>query len=295
MDLNYQLDHKIRTAKEFEAQGKLLHAVQIYTSIIEDFPEFIDAYFNLADLYENLGNIQPAVKILKELLDLDPEDNEVRLFLGQFYLRNMLWDETIEILSYMLPEEEPVVLFFLGYSYFMLEDYELAKINFLNFIDYEAESELIHEANLYIAKIEIKLENYESALQSAKKAEGIYSNFWELNIIYAEIYYQLGMYAHAVPSAEKAMKLNPGEPSIFELAGKIYLKHGDYLKAEKYFRLYIELVENASAENYTKLAEACLKVNKPKDALAYFDIALKLDPLNKFAIEGKKNASSVIK
>jgi hypothetical protein len=38
-----------------------------------------------------------------------------------------------------------------------------------------------------------------------------------------------------------------------------------------------------------------LKSKKTTDALAYFEIALKLDPENRFAIEGKKNADTIIK
>ncbi len=295
MDLNFQLEHKMQLAKDLESQGKKLHAVQIYDSIIGEFPESTEAYFRLANLYEQLGNINPAIKLLRALVNLQPEDNEVRLFLGQFLLKNSLWNDAIEILSYILPEEEPVVSFFIGYAYFVQNEYELAKINFLSFISIENNNELIQEAYIYLAKIELKLKNFEDALKYAKKCDMVYSNFWELNLIYAETYYNMGMYAHGISPIEKAIKLNPAEPSPYEMAGKIYLKIGDYPKAEANFLKYIESIENASSDTYAGLAEACLNNQNPKDAMAYFDIALKLDPANEQAKKGKAKASSILK
>jgi len=290
VELKLQLDHQMKTALSYEGEGKLLHAVQIYTSIIEEHPEFKDAYYNLVRLYEKMGNIISAKELLYSLLEGNSEDIETRLFLGQLLLRNSLWEESIDVLSFISPGEEPVVAFFLGYSHFMLGEFEIAKINFLNFVSVEKYNELFHEAFIYLAKAEIKLEDFKSALEFAKKAEVLYSNFWELNQIYAEIYFNLGMYAHAVGAIEKAIKLNESESSTYQLGGKIYLKLGDYQKAEKYFLKFIELIEEAPSDIYAELAEACFKSGKHIDALAYYEIAIKLDPGNAHAIEGRKNA-----
>jgi tetratricopeptide (TPR) repeat protein len=284
----------MKIAGDYEAEGKPLHALQIYNTLLDDYPDSVEIYFRLANLYEHMGNITSAANLLKEFLENDPENKEVRLFLGQFFLKNLRWDEAVETLSYILPYDEPIVSFFIGYAHFMLEEYELAKINFVNFTSNDKQSELLHEANIYLAKIELIFKNYESALSYAKKAEGMYSNYWELNKIYAETYFNLGMYAHAVDFIEKAIKLNPGESVPYEWAGKIYLKLGDYLKAEKNFLKYVESIADASSDIYTKLAEACLKAQKTQDALAYYDIAIKLDPENKIALAGKDQASLLL-
>jgi tetratricopeptide (TPR) repeat protein len=301
MSERYQIEHKFKVAADFEEQGKPLHAIQIYQNIIDEYPDNIEVYFSLAELYERMGNLPPAFDLLYSRLEETPEDDQIRLFLGQFLLRNSKWEEAIEVLSLILPEEVHVVSFFLGYSHFVLKEYEMAKVNFLKYISFtetadsfNEQIELVHEANLYLSKIEIELGNYEDALRYAKKTDIIYSNFWELNLIYAIIYYNLGMYAHGVVPVEKAIKLNPKEAPSYEWGGKIYLKLGDYLKAEKLFLKYIEHMDNVSSDIYTKLAEACLKASKIKDAMNYFEVALKLDPDNIFAKEGKKNASLIL-
>lgn len=294
MSERYQIDHRMKAAANFEDQGKYLHAIQVYKSIINEYPDFTQVYFYLAELYEKMGNLEPAFNLLYSLLETEPDNNEIRLLLGQFLLRNSKWEEAIEILSLILPDENHIVSFFLGYSHFVLKEYEIAKINFLNYISYNEQTELLHEANLYLAKIEIELGNFESALKYAKRTDIIYSNFWELNLIYGIIYYNLGMYAHGIVPIEKAIKLNSKEAASYEWGGKIYLKLGDYLKAEKFFLKYIENMDSVSSDIYTKLGEACLMASKAKDALTYFDVALKLDPENIFAREGKKNASHIL-
>jgi tetratricopeptide (TPR) repeat protein len=287
LENKYQIEHKLKMAKEFEVQGKLLHALQLYQAIINEFPSETEAYYSLADIYEQTGNIEPAIEILEGLLDDNPENKEVRLFMGQYLLRNNLWNDAIDVLSYILPDEEPLVSFFLGYAYFMLKDYELARINYINFISCKVETELIYEANLHLAKIEIELRNYERALKYAKKSEALYSNFWELNQIYAICYYNLDMNAHAVSPIEKAIKLNPKESSSYKWAGKIYMKLGDFLKAEKKFIQCLENQINFTPDIYVDLAEACLKGKKISDALRYYETAIKLDPENKIAREGQ--------
>ena len=294
MDEN-QIAHKMKLAAEFEMQGKLLHTVQVYNLIINENPEFTDAYFALGEVYEKLGNIEPAILMIKKYLEKDPENKEVRIYLSEFLMRNKRWEEANEVLSYILPEEEPVISFFLGYSHFMQKDYEVARINFINFLKHGDPDEMLQEANLYLAKIDINLKNFKSALEYLQKTKLVYSNFWEWNLLISVTYYNLGMYAHAIKPVQKALELNPKERSASKWAGKIYLRTGDYAKAEKKFLNYIEAGENTEADIYAELAEACLKSKKTTDALAYFEIALKLDPENRLALEGKKNADKVVK
>ncbi len=289
-----QITHKMKLASDFEMQGKFLHAVQIYNSIILEKPEFTDAYFALGEVYEKIGNIEPAIGMIRNFLANNPENREVRIYLSEFLMRNERWDDANEVLSYILPEEEPVISFFLGYSHFMQKDYEVARINFLNFLKHGEPDEMLQEAKLYLAKIDINLKDFKSALEFLKKTEVVYSNFWEWNLLISVTYYNLGMYTHAVVPVQKSLKLNPREKSVKKWAGKIYLRTGDYQKAEKQFLEYIDSGQSTEADIYAELAEACLKSKKPADALAYFEIALKLDPENKFAMDGKKTAGIYI-
>jgi len=173
----------------------------------------------------------------------------------------------------------------------MIKDYEMARINYLSFLSNKADGELSYESYIYLAKIEIELKDFEQALSYAKQSDILYSSFWELHLINAICYYNLGMDAHAVLSIEKAIKLNPKEIKSYEWAGKIFLRLGEYLKAEKYFIKFVESAEEISSETFSDLGEACLNSNKTKSALNYFELALAIDPDNQNAMLGKKNIS----
>lgn len=280
---------KVEKAQRFADEGKTLHAVQLFMKIIEEHPESLEASFSLAGLYEKLENIDAAENILSDLLEENSANKDVRLFFGHFLFRQAKWNETIEVLSFFSPNEIPLASFFIGYSHYMLLEYELARISFENFVNSGKETEFLQDAYIYLAKTHINLTNFDMALLYAKQAEAYYSNYYELHLLFAIIYYYLTMTAHAVTSIEKTLKLNKSDLSVNEWAGKIYLKSGDYKKAEKYLTKFIEESAEVSPEIYSHLGITYLYTNKIKDAENYFNLALKFDPKNKVALEAVKN------
>ncbi len=287
MQIDHRAQFKLKTAREFESQNKLLHASQIYLLLINDYPEFTEPYLHLAEIYENLGKTNSAIDLYEKILKIQPDDKDVKLYYGQFLIRNAQWEKSTKIFSYINTEDNPIVLYFTGYAYFMLKDFELAKINFLSFVISNEKPEIIREAYLYLSKTELELKEFENALRFAKRAEVLFSDYWELYVIYAKIYFNLDMITHAVKAIEKAFRYNTKEPTIFIWAAKIYIKNHNYNKAEKYFKKYIDLSEEISAEDYILMAEVFLHNENYKEALTYFELAIKLDPKNKIASEGK--------
>lgn len=285
-----QIDYKLKKAADFESQGKNLHAVQIYTNLITENPEFPVTYLKLSALYEKMEKSDAAINLLRSYLDDVVDDNEIRLYLGQLLLKHAMWYDAVDVLSSVNPEDQPIVLFFLGFSNYMLKDFNSAKIYFDQFLIKNTSSEFYVETYLYLARINIELNLLEEALQCAQNAEEVSSASWELQLVFSMVYYHKGMYLHSVNSIEKAIKLNSNEFSLYEWAGKAYLKLGDYLKAEEYLLKYINHID-VSSEAYSYLGLACLNAQKLNDAKNYFDKALSIDPSNEIAIEGIKKCS----
>ena len=275
---------KLKLASAFISEGKNLHAVQVYLNLIEE-TEKEEIYFHLAELYEDMGFIDSGKNILSNLVRLK-NNNDVTLYFGQYLLRNSRWIEAIEILN-SISETTPAALFLIAYSYMMLNEFELAKEYFADFITFDEKNDLKQEAKLYLAKIEYELRNYNSALNYATNAQYLYSDFWELNLILAKVYYSLDMFTHAVNPIQKALKLNSKDASVQEFAGKIYYQLQDFKKAEKYFSEFINLSSEVSAEIYTLLAKSFLKQRKMEEANLFFELALQTDPAYQPAIAGK--------
>lgn len=284
-----QLDYQLKKAADFEAQGKFLHAVQVYHSVISQNPNYKIAYIRLATLYDRMGKLDASVNLLRQYIETIEDDKDIRLFLGEIFLKNSRWDEAIEVLSSILVEEQPVVSFFLGYGFFMLKEFHLARVHFTNFLSGDTNSEYHFETYVYLTRLCIELELYEDGLNYVKMAEAIFSN-WETSQLSGIIYYNQGMYYHATISFEKAIKQNDKEIGLLEWAGKAYLRHGDFANAQKYLLKYVNSAE-ASADAYTSLALACLNLQKTEEANGYFEMALALDPQNPVALVGKKKCA----
>ena len=277
--------YKLKLAAAFISEGKNLHAAQIYRKLIEEDGEE-DFYFQLAELYEDMGFVNAGKNILKDLLQIKNNDDNIALFVGRFLLRNSKWFEAIEVLT-PISTSNSLTEFLIGYAYLMLNEFELSKEYFTNYVSADDNSELKQEANLYLAKIEFELHNYNSALDYANKAKYLFSDFWELNLILAKVYYNLNMFAHAVTPIQKAIKLNSKDSVVQEYAGKIYYQLQDYKKAEVFFAQCVELSSEVSAEIYTLLAKSFLKQMKSDEAKMFFDLALRVDPTYEPAITAK--------
>ena len=292
--MDYKFEHKLKTAKEFETAGKILHAIQIYHELIKEFPDAVEPYINLADIYQLAGHKKSAEKVLKLIIDRQPDNYEIQLYYVQLLMQNKDWVRALTLLS-KLSLNDPFVSYLKGYCYFKRSEYEQAKVHLLNFIISDEEPELIHEAYLILAKLEFELYQYENALKYAKKAEVVYNDDSELYLLFTKIYYYLKMYTHSSDSILKAIKLDENEAVLYEWAGKVNLKLDNFIKAKNYFKKHIDLKDNVSADDYTNLADACMRSGELHEALSYFDTAIKLDPENRMALEGKGKASELLK
>ena len=81
---------------------------------------------------------------------------------------------------------------------------------------------------------------------------------------------------------------------MYKWAGKINLKLVDYKKAKKYFEKHIDLKDEITSNDYAYLADACLKSGKLNEALNFYNTAIKLDPENKMALEGKGKTNDLL-
>lgn len=292
---NRQIEFKLNNAKKFAASGKFLHASQLYKSLIEEFPDNAEPYFQLAQLYQDQNLSKESENLLLNYLNENPDRIDVIIYLAQIYLKSSKWNEVVEILTPVTPDEEPYALFLIGYAYFMLEDYEIAKINFENFLKFNNEPELFYETQLFLSKIYLAQSKFNKALEYAEKSEKFYSNYWELKFIYAEIYLSTKMINHAIKNIETCIKMSTANYKVYKLAGEIYYKAKNYIKSEKYFVECISLNENQSTYLYIKLADICIKNKKIDEAVNYYDLVLKMNSKHNIALKGKKNALSLLK
>ncbi|GIK21069.1 MAG: CDC27 family protein [Ignavibacteriaceae bacterium] len=234
-----KVKYKLKLASTYVSEGKNLHAIQIYKRLL-NVKDSVETYYLLAELYENMGFVDSAITLLDQLHSMFPEDIDISLYYGQFLLRNSKWFEAVQVLD-NIKQSSSYVLYLIAYSYLMINEYELSKEYFTDYIKSNDNDELKLRAHLNLAKIEYELKNYDKALDFITKAQFVYSDFWELNLISAKIYYSLKMYNHALTSIEKALKTNANDAGVQEFAGRIFYALEDFEKSEMHFSKAIEL------------------------------------------------------
>ncbi|PIW69080.1 MAG: hypothetical protein COW08_09105 [Ignavibacteriales bacterium CG12_big_fil_rev_8_21_14_0_65_30_8] len=290
----HKIDHKLINANKFIISGKFLHAIQLYKKLIDEFPDELEPYVQLANLYQNQNMKKEAEDLLLGYINKNDNNIDANIILAQIYLKNSNWEKVIEILQPIAPEDESISLFYLGYAYFMLEDNDFAKRYFENFLKYNHEPELFYEAQLFLAKIYLNIGEFNTALTYADKSEKFNSNFWELKYIYAAIYLKLKMLNFAVDNIEACLKLTKPRYNVYKLAGDIYLKADNFKKSEEYYLKCLDVEEKNDIDLFLNLADVSLKNKKFDQSVNYYNLALKLDSKHNIALKGKKNALSLL-
>ncbi|QVY61136.1 tetratricopeptide repeat protein [Cytobacillus gottheilii] len=119
---------KQEQARELLESGHFPKAVEILTSVIEDYPEYWSAYNNLALAYFYLGEVQKASEILNKVLEENPGNLHAlcnRLVFA-FYQRSFteikLLKETLKKIKPMSAEHQ----FKLGATFALTGEYEAA-------------------------------------------------------------------------------------------------------------------------------------------------------------------------
>ncbi|MDO8549668.1 MAG: tetratricopeptide repeat protein [Ignavibacteria bacterium] len=93
-----QINAYYKLARIYES-SKPLQAIEIYnklTSIIG--PEW-SVLIRVAELHENLGNLDEASEAIEELLTIDPSNTAIQKLLTEIYTRGKKYDEALKILS----------------------------------------------------------------------------------------------------------------------------------------------------------------------------------------------------
>lgn len=286
-----QVEYKIQIAESFEREGKLLHALQIYHILLKHKKYKRTAVIRLADIYQKFGKLDKAVLLFEDYL-FENLDIEMRKYFAHYLIKNEIYEKALDVLEYISKESNPEVYFLTGLANYKLKNYEIAKINFSEFVRKNKRSDLLPEAYLFLSKSYRRLNQYDLALENAKLSEMIWNRNFELYLNLAKIYFYKEMYLHAFEAISKAIKINNKDYHLYKWAGKILYYMDEYEKAEVYLKKFVTEGDiEQEPEIFALLGGTYLKCKKYKEAKVYFELCLKIDPSNTFALKGKNDCA----
>ncbi len=282
-----ELEFKFNKAVELEQEGKYLHAIQLYSSLLNTEHYRRDSVMQLHKIYEKMGNIPYSSTTLKRHLESFPDDFEMRKYYSLFLIKHALYEDAVDQLSHLGTDEIPEVKFLTGLARFYMKDYEPAVINFTDFIAGNNPSDYVYDAYLYSAKANLELERIDKAMEAARGAEKIFANNEELQLLLTKIYLLKGLNLHAFESVSKGLRLNNESRQMNELAGRISFELGEYEKAENHLKKILSEPEQ-NDEIYTLLGLIYMKKGEYASAVEMLERAIELNPGNIHAAENKK-------
>ncbi|MEI7473183.1 MAG: tetratricopeptide repeat protein [bacterium] len=89
---------------ELSKKGYFKEALDQFNKAILIDPDFVDAYYNAGALYEYINKNDKAIDLFETLLLKTPEDNEIRLKLGQLYFKKGNYNKAIAHLNKIDPD-----------------------------------------------------------------------------------------------------------------------------------------------------------------------------------------------
>ncbi|MGC9035730.1 MAG: tetratricopeptide repeat protein [Verrucomicrobiia bacterium] len=266
---------------------KLLNLLKEIRSSISEAPNNL---IRLAEIYDNIGETQETINILKRLMELHPDNTELRMAIREklmnIYLKGGERKNAIQQLKAIIAEQptNPIAYYYLGSIYFEEKDYEKAAEFFNRTLILNPDFEPVYYD---IAGALINANKPEDALRILNSARNRFQKQRFLLEFYSAMaYIKKKDYQNALKSmieAEiiaKATETNRLTAAFYFQMGATLERNKDFKQAEKYFQKCLDLDPDFSeALNYLGYMWAEQNINLDK-AKALIEKALRLEPHN---------------
>ena len=257
------VDNYKALANLFLVEKQYVEAIRIYEKLLFLEPNNFEAYLNIGSIYYFLEQYEKALFYYQKAEAINDKSFILYMNLGNTYAE--LGKTQLALTSYkiasLLDKTSESPLMAIAVLHLENNDFELAKIC------YEDVIELNPSTNNYIslAKVEIKLKNFSSAIQILEnilqydstnfivlqylafvygltgnyvKSEQIFSNLYSQNpsdvttyILQGELFFELNNLEDAKNLYEKALLFAPDAFEIYVHLGNLYIAKGDYKNA----------------------------------------------------------------
>lgn len=269
---------KLQLAASYESVGNFLHAIQIYTSLIEEDETNLEFYIRFVNLYQKMGRISEAGKLIDKLVNSVSDNDYAFLFASDFMIRHSYWNKALNIITRIDADNFPIVHYWAGLCCYRLNDHDNARTHLCRAKSFGRQNEFFNRAVLLLAQIEYDGKNYKIAQQYIDEIKNDETENWEVNLLSGKIYLELGMFAHSSKNIQIALNQNKTNPEILSIAVKSFFLNDEPVRSERAFNELMELSDNIPAETYYYYGIVLKKQNEVDKAKDFFHLALKIEP-----------------
>lgn len=257
----------IDEAVGFLGEDKPLHAMQILRRIISKDPECADAYLKLAEIYIGLHKYDAAETLLKEGMEKIPEEYKLVYALGSLYFNLGEMNRALPLLKQLRSWRNPSV--HLALATILLDEGEFhdACSEVKTVLKGDAK---YPDANGLLGRVYLKQNDFPNAIKYLKRELGMNEASVEFRLDLATAYYLLGDLREAL---EEFTLLIDTDPDFFPgwlMCGKILLELGRTSESEFYLTRALSL-NPRSAEVLQTLANLYSTIGEEEKARTIFD------------------------
>jgi len=222
-------------ARVFIDTGDFFNAKMKIESLLEKDPGDVECYKLLAHLAEKEGDYDSAVYTLEKLLRVERSEDVLRE-LGRLLIEKEEYDKAADYLKEALELGKDV------HTYYLLGKIMYLKENFIDSKSYLEEAIKISpdnpDVNKLLAKVQLNLGEFESALKTVEHLKEKISGDSEIYLIEGSIYTRVGDNRAAINSFEKAISLDENNITAYKLLASLLTKTGEL---EKSIRVWQEI------------------------------------------------------
>jgi len=267
-----QPERNLISARHAKIMKDYPKAITAYESLVKSSPGDTSYLFQLADLYESVGNLDKARDALAKLQSLDPKDGEVLLARGRVELKSNQPDKALEFLNSAQSlaievnneELKANVLQAMGNGYYALHRLEDALRSFQDSLALKeklglkrgAAASLGSIANLQVelGKPDEALKNYNESLKLSREigdTTGVAESLIDLGYFYVN----RNQPEKALPLFKESLQMliDQGDDQnsglVLSNIGNIYLGQGNSQDAHTYYEQALQLMEKSGASD----------------------------------------------
>ncbi|MEO1398352.1 MAG: tetratricopeptide repeat protein [Pseudomonadota bacterium] len=225
----------LELAGQFDKNGMLVRANDLFSQITEGSPHHRIARLETALNLDELGNLEPARKVLDELVQSGPDDLVTHLSYSAVLARHEKYDAAIGVLSKIVaridaPKRYHWNLYYrLGIAYERTKQWPLAEAAFKQALElYPNQPSVLNY--LGYSWVDMNM-NLQEGLDMIRKAVELRPNDGYMVDSLGWAYYRLNRVMEAVDKLEQAVDLRPADPTINDHLGDAYWRASRKLEA----------------------------------------------------------------
>jgi len=262
--------------------GVALHEVKKYIEAINHFEQALILNKNANILFlkgETLSKINThdlAIDNYKEALSLEPNNEKILLSLINSQLKICKYNDAFINSEVLISSKfkNPTSLLIKGNVLLHMNKPSEAMILFKNYIFLEESKDI---AYLNLGNIQLEFLLLKDAIYSFNNAILINNNNADAFIGLASAQMMLGLYKYAVENYSQAIRINPKNAAYYFYRSSPYGELQQYEKSFEDSNKAIS-INPKFAEAYNNKGYYILKRGQPEAAIAYFEIAIGLEP-----------------